>query len=66
MTRNDEKGVLFVVSGPAGVGGRDTLRNGGKEGRMCFCLFQLLQGRRGIGEKDGVHYYYKQKSSLKK
>jgi guanylate kinase len=64
MTRNDEKGVLLVVSGPAGVGKGTLCEMVAKRRPDVFLSVSATSRPPRIGEKDGVHYYYKTKKQF--
>lgn len=65
MTKNRDKGILMVVSGPAGVG-KGTVCDAivADNGSNIFLSISATSRKPREGEVDGVHYYYKTKEEF--
>lgn len=64
MTRSRNKGVLMVVSGPAGVGKGTVCDVVASSCRDVFLSVSATSRKPREGEIDGVHYYFKTKEEF--
>src|SRR5690625_5047298 len=63
---NDEKGILFILSGPSGVG-KGTVRGRlfERAKNLKYSISMTTREKR-VGEVDGVDYFYKTKPEFEK
>lgn len=64
MMKTKDKGVLLVVSGPAGVGKGTVCDVIAAESDSIFLSISATSRKPREGEVDGVHYYYKSKEEF--
>lgn len=63
---NDEKGILFILSGPSGVGKGTVRKNLFEQVTDLKYSISMTTRERRPGEVDGVDYFYKSKEAFEK
>ena len=63
---NDEKGILFILSGPSGVGKGTVRKNLFEQVTELKYSISMTTREKRPGEVDGVDYFYKTKEAFEK
>src|SRR5690625_4825502 len=63
---NDEKGILFILSGPSGVGKGTVRKNLFEQVTELKYSISMTTREKRPGEVDGVDYFYKTKEAYEK
>src|SRR5690625_4164350 len=63
---NDEKGILFILSGPSGVGKGTVRKNLFEQATELKYSISMTTREKRPGEVDGVDYFYKTNEAFEK
>lgn len=63
---NDEKGILFILSGPSGVGKGTIRKKLFEQATDLKYSISMTTRKQRPGEQDGVDYFYKSKAEFEK